>query len=473
MKCSRIALSAVVVWVAAWGWPSPSTASAGPPNIVIILADDLGWNSVGYHNPKVHTPHLDQLCKEGIELDQFYVSPMCTPTRAGLLTGRYPIRFGLARAVIPPWRDFGLPTDEITLADALDGAGYENRGVFGKWHLGHQRKRWLPLQRGFTEFEGCLNGAIDYFELERDDALDWHEGNQLSESRGYSTRLIGQAAADFISRAAKDETPFLCYVPFNAPHSPFQAPEKELAMYADVKNEVKRTYYAMISVMDQEIGRILRAIDESGVRDETLVWFMSDNGGVRSIKGNNTPLHGAKLTTFEGGVRSVACVRYPGVYAAGRTLREPTAFIDVMPTLLPLANVDSHVRGRKKLDGVNLHPLLSGAVAEAPNRDLYFYHGQSGEQQEPMAIISGQWKLVVIGPRLSRQVSQDHEVMLYDLKRDPNESNDVAEAHPDVVGALMGRLVEFRNLQPENGVAVYREGRDDYVPPRDWHPKED
>ncbi len=447
--------------------PDVHGAEATSPNIVVILADDLGWNAVGYHNNEIKTPNIDRLCSEGVELDNFHVSPMCSPTRAGLMTGRYPIRFGLARSVIPPWRDFGLPTDEVTLAQALGKAGYEKRGVFGKWHLGHSRLKWLPTQRGFTHFTGCLNGAIDYFTLERDGERDWHDNNEASSATGYATNLIGEAASEFIKQSAADDKPFFCYVPFTAPHSPFQALEKDLARYSHIKNETKRTYYAMISVMDDEIGRILQSIDDAGIRDNTIVWFFSDNGGVAEIKDNNKPLRGAKLTTYEGGVRAVACVRYPKKFAPAK-MTQPTAFIDVMPTLLSLAGVTPDDAGCKPLDGFDLSPLLSGGVRELPTRDLYFYHGQSGEDQEPTAIIADNWKLVVKGPSLVNGMKPEHEVSLFRITSDPNESLDVATENLPIVNALSQRLIEFRRLQPSDGVPPYPEGKKGFVTPKNW-----
>jgi len=439
------------------------------PNVVVIMADDLGWNAVGYHNPEVKTPNLNRLCKEGIELDNFYVSPMCTPTRAGFLTGRYPIRFGLAKAVIPPWRDFGLSTEEVTLADALGKAGYPNRGIFGKWHLGHARKKWLPTRRGFTESVGCYNGAIDYFTLEREGERDWHENDAVSKQRGYATTLTGQAASKFIEESAKKKEPFFCYVPFNAPHSPFQAPEKYLERYSKIKDKRKRTYYAMITAMDDEIGRILKAIDDAGIRENTIVWFFSDNGGVKNIAGNNKPLHGAKLSTYEGGVRAAACVRFPSRYPGGKTITERTAFIDVMPTILPLAGTTAKRAGCKPLDGVNLDPLLSGKAKLLPERDLFFYHGQSGEESQPMAIISGDWKLVTIGSDFRNAPDSKLQVSLFKISVDPNETRNLANGEPEVLERLMEKLIKFRKLQPGGGIPVYGAGRKGFKAPKDWN----
>ncbi len=440
--------------------------SSDQPNVVIILADDLGWNAVGYHNPEVSTPNIDRLCSEGVELDQFYVSPMCTPTRAGLMTGRYPIRFGCARSVIPPWRDFGLPTDERTIAQALGVIGYGQRGIFGKWHLGHARLKWLPTQRGFTHYTGCLNGAIDYFSLERDGERDWHDNNEPSQAQGYATTLIGQAAANFIETSASREEPFFCYVPFTAPHSPFQATEKDLTRYSHIRNKTKRTYYAMISAMDDEVGRILQSIDKMGIRDNTIVWFMSDNGGVAEIKGNNSPLRGAKLSTYDGGVRAVACVRYPRMFPVSK-LSEPAAFIDVMPTVMSLAGASGELTDGKPLDGLDLTALLSGQVDHLPPRPLYFYHGQSGEQQETMAIISAAWKLVVNGPNLSDGVRPEHTISLFEYQ-DARETTEVSAEHADVVNKLVDDLIEFRRLQPDDGVPPYGVGKDGFVAPERW-----
>ena len=444
------------------------TSMRRPPNVVIILADDLGWNAVGYHNPEVKTPNIDRLCKEGVELDEFYVSPMCSPTRAGLMTGRYPIRFGCARAVIPPWRDFGVPVNEVMLPAALGKAGYGRRGIFGKWHLGHARKKWLPLSRGFTEFVGCYNGAIDYFTFERNGETDWHHNEESIRPDGYSTTVIGDAAVEFISEAARDDEPFLCYVPFNAPHSPFQAPEGYLEKYIHIKDVKRRTYYAMITAMDDQIGRILESIEKAGESDETVVWFFSDNGGVAEIRKNNAPLKGAKLTNFEGGVRAVACVRYPGVYQTAAKIAEPMSFIDVLPTILSLADTSPESVGCRPVDGIDLNPILEGKSDKLPKRDLYFYHGQGGEGSETIAINSDPWKLVVDGPSLAGDLSEKHDVKLYQLSEDPGEKKEISKSKPKLVARLMKKLVEFRKLQPADGVPPYDVGKEGFVAPKDW-----
>jgi arylsulfatase B len=270
---------------------SLALAAADKPNIVILLADDLGFQDVGFHGSEIRTPNIDKFAAEGVELERFYVHPICSPTRAGLMTGRYPIRFGSMRAVYPPWSKGGLDTSEKTIADGLAAAGYANRGVFGKWHLGHSDVKYHPLRRGFTEFFGHYNGAIDYFTHEREGELDWHSGYESAKDEGYSTDVVAAKAASFIARHA-GEGPFFCYVPFNAPHSPYQALEPDMDPYRALEavpgnwgNDAQRTKNrrilgGMIAALDRGVGTILGAIDEAGVRENTLVLFLSDNGGV-------------------------------------------------------------------------------------------------------------------------------------------------------------------------------------------------
>ncbi|MBK1877704.1 sulfatase-like hydrolase/transferase [Pelagicoccus mobilis] len=437
------------------------------PNVVIILADDLGWNSVGWHNREVmKTPNLDRLCAEGIELDRFYVSPMCSPTRAGLLTGRYPIRYGRARAVISPWREVGLPASETTLAEALSEVGYERRGIFGKWHLGHWKREWQPNSRGFTDFVGCYNGAIDYFTRERDGELDWHRNDEPLQVDGYITELTGQDASAFIREAAKGEAPYLCYIPFNAPHNPNQVPEKYLEHYKGIEHKNTQIHFAMITAMDEAIGQILEAIEDTGEADDTIVWFFSDNGAHHSIKGGNAPLNGGKLTTYEGGVRVPACVRYPK-WDGGRKLSQRMVYTDIAPTVLELAGVDTGAL-ELSLDGVDLGGVLSGREETIPERDLYFYHGQPGRDKECYSVISGDWKLVINGPDIVSGRIEGQRVELFKLDSDPNESEDLASVNPETTERLFGKLVTFRRLQPEDSIPPYLIGAEGFVAPKDW-----
>lgn len=249
--------------------PALARAEDRQPNIVIIVADDLGWADVGYHGSEIETPHLDRFVKQGVELDRFYVYPVCSPTRAGLMTGRNPARRGVGR-------------DQVMLPGVLAQAGYQHRGIFGKWHIAPPANQIQPLDAGFTHFYGHRNGYIDYFThewrgsmLDRRAAggplpakLDWYLNRELRREEGYSTNLLAAAAVRFIEQQAGGG-PFFCYVPFNAPHYPLQAPQEYLDQYKHLKT--RQTYAAMVTCLDDGIGRILAAIDRAGIADDTLV----------------------------------------------------------------------------------------------------------------------------------------------------------------------------------------------------------
>ncbi len=481
-----------------------SMVLAGPkPNVVIIVADDLGWADVSFHGTEIKTPNVDRLVEEGVQLNRFYVCPVCSPTRAGLMTGRYPIRFGLMRAVVPPWRKGGLDPVEVTLADVLARAGYRHRGVFGKWHLGHSHIQYHPLRRGFTEFVGHYNGAIDYFTHEREGELDWHRNYDSNHDQGYSTDLIAEAAVEFINRHAAGESPFLCYVPFNAPHGPLQAKPEDLKAYEHLAPALpgktakgstpgrkrkptraglqgrgrspRQTLAAMIRSMDQGVGRILDALDQNGIAGNTLVWFFSDNGGVGA--GDNRPLRAGKATVFEGGIRVAAAVRWPDRVPAGRRITAPTAYIDVLPTLMRVAGIEDH--GGKPLDGIDVLDLLTGRKGEA-DRDIYSYIGQQGESKEQITLIEPDWKLVVVGPKIigpkivgpktadAEAEPPKREVLLFRIAEDPYEKQDVSSEHPEVVRQMLEKLKAFRALQPANAVPPYSYRDGPFKAPREW-----
>ncbi len=465
--------------------PEPQAAK---PNILILLADDLGWTDVSYHGGSIKTPNIDRIAAEGVKLDRYYVAPVCSPTRAGLMTGRYPIRFGSMKAVYPPWRAGGMDTSEITIANVLATAGYEHRGVFGKWHLGHGNLDYHPMRRGFTEFLGHYNGAIDYFTHEREGELDWHEGYESNYDEGYSTDLIADAAVRFIKAHAGDDSPFLCYVPFNAPHSPFQAKEEDLPLYADlapatgnwagatsVNPEIdsdrrlanRRILGAMVHLLDQGIGSILDALDEAGIAENTFVIFSSDNGGVGGT-GENAPLRGAKASAFEGGIRVAAAARWPGKIAAGGKLDVPMANIDVLPTVMRIAGVESS--GGKPIDGVDLLDVLTGKQ-QSLERELFNYIGQTGPDSEQISYMTNEWKLLVIGPAVTDDSADDSKrlKMLFHISEDMAEEHDVAAENPEMVAKMYEKLKGFRALQPADSIPPYNEGRDSgFQAPKEW-----
>lgn len=447
------------------------------PNIVIIVSDDQGWDAASYHDGFVKTPNIDRIAKEGVQLDRFYVSPMCSPTREGLMTGRYPMRFGMGRSVIRPWAKWGIPSNERTLAQALGEAGYAQRGAFGKWHMGHLEAQWHPLSKGFTSYKGIYNGAADYWTRERDGEVDWHTDRQPADDKGYSTNLIASAASDFITQNAKKDSPFFCYIPFSAPHDPFQAPDEYIKRYADLddtpndgKPSDKQIYAAMIACMDDGIGKILESLEKAGVADNTLVWFFSDNGGVLKIDDNNTPLRGGKLSVYEGGVRTLGAVHWPGHIQGGGKVETPIMNIDLLPTLVAL--VEGTTAGGQPLDGVDQSSALLGKSTKPADRDMYFFTGQSGLQNEQIAVTQADgWKLLVVGPDI-RQAGgirgEGRRVELFNLLKDPYEKNDLAKQKPELVEALGKKLVAFRASEPEKSLPPLNKPPDGFTPPKHW-----
>ena len=449
------------------------------PNVILIVADDLGWNGVGYHGGFVKTPNIDRIARSGVELDRFYVSPMCSPTRAGLLTGRYPMRYGMGRSVVRPWAKYGLPPEERTLPEALGDAGYAHRGAFGKWHLGHLAPQWHPLSQGFTEFRGCYNGAADYYTRNRDGQTDWHANWEPLDEKGYTTDLIADAAVGFVARGAK-AGPFFCYVAFTAPHDPFAAPPEYVARYAnlddtpgDGKPSDKQLLAAMIACMDDGIGRILKAVEDAGAARDTLVVFTSDNGGIGRIPQNNAPLRGAKLTVYEGGVRVPAAAWWPGVIEGGRKVETPLVNVDLMPTLLRACGA-APAAPAGPLDGRDVFDVLTGKSAgdELKSRDLYSFNGQSGLQSEQLAVTTGDgWKLIVIGPDLRRSdgaLTPDHRAQLFRLADDPYEKTDLASKEPERVTRLARMLFEFRKSEPATSLPPINRKPPNFQPPARW-----
>lgn len=433
------------------------------PNILIILADDLGFGDVGFTGAKdIRTPNLDRLTATGVRLDRFYACPVCSPTRAGLLTGRWPIRYGLMRAVIPPWSEFGLPASERILPELLAEAGYARRGMVGKWHLGHATRAMLPPQRGFTYFYGHYNGAIDYFTHEREGEIDWHHGARTVHEEGYATDLLAREAVRFI-RESPAGKPWLLYAAFNAPHDPLQAKEADLAKYPYLSGR-RRTYAAMVDNLDQAVGQLLAAVEARRDAANTLVLFMSDNGGLPAFA-SNAPWRDGKFSVYEGGIRVCAAVRWPAAgLTGGRRSNALFGYIDVLPTVLRAAGVPLPA-GASAIDGIDMLPILRGE-APAPNRAWFSYFAQ-GNKPPAASVMQGEWKLVQIGGDvLSADGAERQE--LYHLDDDPREERNLAATHPGRVRELVAKLAEFRTVQVGEGVAEYGAGRSGFQAPKDW-----
>ena len=414
------------------------------PNLVIFVADDLGWNDVGYHDSVIKTPHIDSLAKQGVELNRFYVYPFCSPTRTALLTGRSPLGLGITR---PIGGDAVLPMDEHLLPQTLKSSGYQTL-MSGKWHLGSRDETALPHKRGFDSFYGHAGGFIDYYTHQRGGGLrrrpggnqqgetpppDWQRNGKTLVEEGYSTQLIGKEAIRLLRERDKKKPVFL-YVTFNAPHTPLQAPQEFIDRYKDVENEDRRVFAAMVDAMDEEIGKILKVIDEEKMRDNTIVLFMSDNGGSARGGARNTPLASGKGSVYEGGIRVPAAIRWPGVLPAGKKLDQLTTVHDLFPTLATALGVKP--LNKKPFYGQDLWKAFRTGKT-IPHKDVLI-------ASQATALFHGEWKLIQgqgVGGRPGYQE-------LYLINSDPEERFDLSEVYPELTKALGAIIDRFPKGEP-------------------------
>lgn len=457
MKLKR-ALSVLFVL---WAVPLSTLQAVDPvrrPNILLIVGDDMGYGDVGFHGVKdIPTPHLNALAAEGVKFTNGYVTgPYCSPTRAGLLTGRYQTRFG--HEFNPSGGGQGLPVSETTLADRLQVAGYKT-GLVGKWHLGNLPEMH-PQRRGFEEFFGFLGGAHSYTQ-----AGGILRGTTPVEELDYTTDAFGREACSFIERH-RDE-PWFLYLSFNAVHTPMQATDDRLAKFSQVADKQRRTYDAMLLAMDEAIGSVRAKLSETGQKEKTLVAFISDNGGPTmngvTVNGSrNEPLRGSKRTTLEGGVRVPFVISWPGHIQPG-VFDQPAIQLDLHATALAAAGVG--LNSEWKVEGVDLLPFLAGDRTGSPHEALYWRFGQQ------MAIRSGDWKLVRYDSNADTQTGRSQPVTaakLYNLANDIHEDHDLAASHPDKVRELQAQWDAWNtdNVEPRwGGKAGDSDGAEPGSPP--------
>lgn len=411
------------------------------PNIVFIMADDLGWADVAFHGGNAPTPHLDRLAKASLELEQHYVAPVCSPTRTGLLTGRCWSRFGITA----PTNTLALPMDTVTLPRAFKSAGYDTC-LIGKWHLG-SLPEWGPNHFGFDHSYGSLAGGIspwNHFYKKGPYSVTWHRNEKLIEEPGHVTDLLTNEAVQWIE--SRNDAPFFLYVPYTAVHLPIKEPREWLRRAPkSITGDVPRHYAACVMHLDDSVGRIIAALEAKGIRDNTLLVFTSDNGGSTvenndlkypddncpngKLTGNNHPLRGRKGDVYEGGTRVPTLVSWPARVKPGR-VSSPVQITDWMPTFCSLAGYE--VKSDLKWDGANFSSLLTNHTP-LPDRPLY----TAGPGWRARSLRYGDWKLIVQGAGKTRRVE------LFNLAADPGESKDLATSAPERVRELLATLEQI------------------------------
>lgn len=411
-----------------------------PPNILLIIVDDMGYGDLGcYGSRQIPTPNIDSLGTNGVRFTQAYVTaPVCAPSRAGLITGQYQQRFGFEHNISVPefvQRDWvGLPREQKTVADHLQQIGYRT-GAIGKWHLGATSDDFHPGNRGFDSFFGFLGGSHDY--LLRSDTE-----NKLLRDRTpvtgirtpYLTDWLTMEATDFIEAGATDHDPWFLYLAYNTPHTPMQARAEDIAPFTHLDKRRRQIYCGMQKNLDDNVGRLLSALRETGQLDDTLIVFVNDNGGTPiTNSGINAPLRGMKGTFLEGGIRVPMLIQWPAVLPAGSVYQPPVSTLDLLPTFLAAADVGAHVSGPAEGhalaidgDGVNLLPYLAGERTDRPHDTLYWRIALRGA-----AIREGDWKLIRTPHRAP---------MLFNVVEDTSELRDRALDRPALVQKLMHTL---------------------------------
>ncbi|NXN83165.1 ARSI Arylsulfatase, partial [Bombycilla garrulus] len=459
---------------------SPPPSFTRPPHIIFILTDDQGYHDIGYHGSDIQTPTLDRLAAEGVKLENYYIQPICTPSRSQLITGRYQIHTGLQHSIIRPRQPNCLPLDQVTLPQKLQEAGYSTHMV-GKWHLGFYKKECLPTRRGFDTFLGSLTGNVDYYTYDNCDGpgvcgYDLHEGEDVAwdQSGKYSTFLYAQRVSKILASRSPKE-PIFIYVAFQAVHTPLQSPKEYIYRYRSMGNVARRKYAAMVTCMDEAVKNITWALKKYGYYDNSVIVFSTDNGGQTFSGGSNWPLRGRKGTYWEGGVRGIGFVHSPLIKRKRRTSRALVHITDWYPTLVSLARGNlSNVQG---LDGYDVWPAISEGK-ESPrteilhNIDPLYNHAKYGSLEDGFGIWNtavqasirvGEWKLLTGDPGYSDWIPPQtltnfpgswwnlerltdglrKSVWLFNITADPYERYDLSEQRPDVVRTLLMRLVHY------------------------------
>lgn len=416
-----------------------STKEIKKPNLIVIMTDDMGWADVGFNGCKdIPTPNIDKIANEGARFDEGYVSfPVCGPSRAGFLTGRYQDRFGFTTnpSIDPKNPISGLPVEEETMAQVLKKANYNN-AIIGKWHMGTNAV-FHPLERGFDYFYGFLSGGHNYFpdELTLNDLSEvnakyaWYrtkiiENRTAVETDDYLTDEFSDAAVTYIKNQIDNDQHFMLYLAYNAPHTPLQATEKYLSRFPNIRDNKRKTYAAMVSAVDDGVGRILEVLKANNLDENTIVVFLSDNGGASNNASDNGPLRGLKGDLFEGGVRVPFAIRWKGVIPQGQSYDKAVSSLDIMATIVAQTNVK--INPNRPLDGVDLIPFLTGKDSGTPHDFLFWRKWE----QNAMAIRQGNYKLV------SNKNQKQSPPELYDLSLDGSENTNIEFKEKEIYNNL-------------------------------------
>ncbi|RUS78916.1 hypothetical protein EGW08_013329 [Elysia chlorotica] len=479
-------------WILWTGLIGLVVGSEKRPNIVFILADDYGFHDIGYHGSEFRTPNLDKLADEGVKLENYYVQPICSPTRSQLMTGRYQIHTGLQHSIIWPSQPYGLPLQYPTLANLLRDGGYTTHAL-GKWHLGLYKKEYTPLHRGFDTFYGYWEGGEDYYTyyncdtfhnrtIEEEEIPSQKEGpwcgfdlrdmeTPVTNMNGtYSTHLYTGKAVDIVKNASNSEKPFFLYLAYQAVHTPMEVPQKYMDPYSHIKNEYRRIYAGMVSAMDEGVGNVTKALKDSGIWNDTIVIFSTDNGGQVFGGGNNWPLRGNKRTLWEGGVRGIGFVSSPRLKQKGAVSKKLMHVSDWFPTVADMAGVK--VKEDLGLDGFSQWSMLRSGKSSPRKEILHnidiweplqgkMLYNDTFDTRVRAAIRVGDYKLITgnpgdgkwypvpttvdgLTPPLPAEISESAKnVWLFNVVKDPYESIDLSGIMPSQVRSMLDRLKAY------------------------------
>ena len=390
------------------------------PNIIVIISDDMGYADLGCHGGMdIPTPHIDSIAAKGIRFPSGYVScPVCSPTRAGLITGRYQQRFGYYTNSAS---SVGLPLTEATIADVLKSAGYVT-GMVGKWHLG-MNAEYHPLKRGFDEFFGFLGGSHSYVDPQLGSSNPILRGTEPFDEQEYLTDAFTREAVSFVQRHC--DAPFFLYLAYNAVHTPMQAPERYQNSFGHIADPTRRIYAGMLAALDDGVGQVLAKLRELDMEENTLLFFVNDNGGSTKNGSNDYPLRGKKGSMWEGGIRVPFIVQWLSQLRGGVTYDYPVIALDILPTAAAVAG--AKLPGNRVIDGVDLLPYLTGRDKGVPHETLFWWMGSD------YAVRKGKWKLT----------HEQGKSELFDLTSDISESHNLTVERPEVLSELEGLYTEW------------------------------